>query len=523
MKQILLLPALVLNAQNPGIQVRIIHQPWSTMPVPRDLSSPEGSLAAVIRVLLDGGEIRPLFAKSIQGRLPSDLIKAQPEKTQALLRPLVMDEVHQAGDGAAILSVLGDGSLSVRYLEFEEGHWACLGEDGTATMEEGRKLAGRFLSGQVKSTPQAPIAHAEAKLASFVSYLDKHGKEPKELLLEAMASHRLTALGEIHNRPLSWATYTALVQDPRFAQRVGTLFLELPANGQVLMDRFLAADGLDPSPLLDILRDLYHDGWPDQAMVDFLSTLWKVNHFLPMGRKIRVCLVDQAWDWRAIRTKEDLPKLQQDRDSLMARRILEDLEQNTDPRHAVFLVGYLHLPAKLTLRLDPSNKLQNAGTRLREKLGNQLYAVMQHGPVLANSGGGVYGRIRQGLFDEAFLHKGNQPLAFALPGSPFGQEPFDSSWDLRGYQGTYGGAFDAYLYLGPLEQETFAPMVPGFYTEAYATEVDRRCQLLYGTGVKEAEDLKGSDAAAITEGAARLWGQPRQWIGKLGPVGAWRK
>lgn len=523
MRQLLLLPALVLNAQTSAIQIRALHRPLAAMPTPQDLSTPEGAFAALMQVLIEGGELRPVFAKNFQKRLPSGRIKPQPEKTLAVLRPLIIEEVHQAGEGAAILATLGDGSVSVRYLEFEENHWANLGEDDAASLDKARQAATRFLSGRVKASKHTPIANPEAHLATFVKHLEQHGKAPKELLLEAMGTHRLTALGELHNRPTSWATYEGMVEDPRFAERVGTLYLELPGNGQALMDQFLANDSLNPEPVVEILRDLFQVGWPDQAMVQFLCTLWKVNHRLAPEKRIRVRLVDQHWNWREVQTKADTKKLDQARDPLMAENILADLAQNKDSRNAVFLVGYLHLPAQLSLRLDPATKHQNAGTLLRHELKSQFFAAIQHGPVLANAGGAVYGRIRQGLFDEAFARHGSQPVAFLLPGSPFGKEPFDCSWDLRGYAGTYGGAFDAYVFLGPLDQERFAPQVPGFYTEAYAKEVDRRCQLRFGAGVKEVEDLTWNDAAALTAGAARLWGQPRHWIPKLGPVDAWRK
>jgi hypothetical protein len=522
-KLTLFLPALVLHAQDGGIQVRALHLALEAMPPARDLSTPEGAYTAVIRVLLEGGELSPLFAKALQERVPKGVIKPRSEKTQALLRPLRLEEVHQLGDGAAVVATLGDGQLTVRYLEFEEGRWASLGEDEAGSLEKGRKLAARFLSGKVKAVRQAPAAQPDAKLATFVKHLRTCGAEPKELLLEAMASHRLTALGEIHARPLSWAAYTRLVQDPRFAQRVGTLYLELPRNGQGLMDRFLASDTLDPEPVVEILRDVQHAGMPDQALVGFLCELWKVNRALPPEGRLRVRLVDQDWNWREIRTKEDAPRLTQDRDPLMAQAILEDLAGPAGARNAVFLVGYLHLPGKLAPKLDPASPIQNAGTLLRERLGAGLFTVLQHGPVLTNRGGEVHGRVRGGLFDEAFARLGNRPVAFPLAGSPFGLEPFDSSWDLRNCQGTYGGAFDAYLYLGPLEGETFSPIIPGFYTEAYAREVERRCRLVYAEGIKDVEDLKGSDAAALTEGALRLWGRPRTWAAGLGPMEAWRR
>jgi hypothetical protein len=502
------------------LTVRSLSRSLDSMPAARDCSTPEGAYAAVTRAVLERSEdLATLFARSIRSRVPKGKLKALSEARQAALRNLRLEEVREAGDGAAVIATV-NGEVLARYFVFEDGRWASLGEDGAADMDEARNLAARFLASRPVA-PEAARPDPEASLASCVKYLQQSGQSPKEFLLAAMQAHRLTAIGELHHRPQSWATYREVVEDPRFAAHVGTLYMELPRHAQLRIDRFMAAATLDVAPVVDTLRDISDTGTPDQSMVDFLSALWKVNRALPAASKVRVRLVDQSWDWEKVRTAADLKQLVcDDRDGLMAQTILDDLEADGRGRNAVFMVGYLHLPSGLTLRVDPKTRYQSAGERLRQKLGAQLFTLVQHGPILAN-GGAAYGRTRQGLFDEAFARIGERPVAFPLAGSPFGKEPFDSAYDLRGYAGTYGSTFDGYLYLGPLEQERFAPLVPGFYSKAYAREVDRRCRLVHGGSLKEVQGVE-APPEALTAGSLRVCGQPRDWIAKLGPRDAWR-
>jgi hypothetical protein len=506
--------------------LRVIGKTLSEMPPGHDASTPEGAYAGLTRATAVGtDDLRPFFASKVHARLPKNGLKPRSEPGRSQLLALRIEEVHQLGESAAVIGRKADKEFDLWFLEREEGRWVLLGNDTFPTIEAARSKVQTSLAALAKPAKAAPVANPDAHLAGFVTHLQKEGREPKELLLEAMKGHRLTGLGEIHNRPRSWAAYQTLVADPRFAQRVGTIYVEHPRNGQPLMDQFLASKALDVAPLLDLLRTKHDHGWPDQAMVDFFATLWKVNQALPEAQRVRVRLVDQPWEWTEVRVKEDLKKLVWDRDELMAGAILEDLARPGDGRNGVFIVGYLHLLRGRDPRQDPRVRFESAGERIRQKLGSQLFTVMQHGPVMTNNGM-VSGRVQRGLFDEAFGRCGDRPMAFPLGTSPFGKAAFDCSPDTQNYTGptaTYGGIFDAYLYLGPLETETFSPLVPGFYTDAYAQEVDRRYQLSSGTGVKEAMGLKGSGGADITEGLLRVYGRPMPWVAQLGPREAWRK
>ena len=530
MRTLFLLPALVLSAAEPPTPVmRVIATPLSAMPSGHDASKPEGTYAALLRAYGNGiADITPLFHSKLHARLPKTGLKPKPEPERSEILGGRIEEVYQLGDLAAIIGITGPvekEGVDLWFLECEGGRWVLLGNDTFSSLEKARAKALKSLlsfSKMAKAPAVKPVSNPEAHLATFTKYLGAAGSDPKAFLLESLERHQLVAFGEVHNRVASWDLLIRLVQDPTFAERTGTIYLELPSHAQPLMDRFLASETLDLEPVRDILRSIFHSGWPCKDEVDFMAALWAVNRKLEPARRLRVVLVDQSWDWSGVKTKDDLVKLKSDRDALMAERIQADLKTLPDKRHALFQVGYLHLPSNLKEKGGGAS-YPSAGQRLRAVLGSQFFTVIQHSPIMGNRGGQLDGRVRRGLFDEAFAKVGNKPVAFVLAGSPFGKEPFDMAMDLRGFEGSYEGVFDGYIFLGPLDQDRYSQVAPGFYTDAYALEVERRCQLQFGSGVKAAEDLSGSDGKALEAGMARWMGKPAVWVDKLGPVDAWRK
>jgi hypothetical protein len=124
------------------------------------------------------------------------------------------------------------------------------------------------------------------------------------------------------------------------------------------------------------------------------------------------------------------------------------------------------------------------------------------------------------LFETAFARLANRPMAFPLDHGPFGEQLFDASLDLV-TSDPYRAAFDAFLYLGPLENEIVSPLIPGFYTDEYAREVDRRYRLMNGRGLDADPEIGEVSGEALRRLRAQWWGQPRREWQKLGPLDAW--
>jgi hypothetical protein len=111
-------------------------------------------------------------------------------------------------------------------------------------------------------------------------------------------------------------------------------------------------------------------------------------------------------------------------------------------------------------------------------------------------------------------------MAFPLTAGPFGEQPFDALSDQR-TASTYRDGYSAYLYLGPLRDELFSPLIAGFYTDEFVSELDRRHRLSSKKGLVESYRLPELDAPTFIGWMGSSWGKPRRKWQRLGPINAW--
>lgn len=525
-----LVPAVDAAGDQDEIVVYSVGKKVADFPEDNDFSTPEAAYATINRLCADGtGDWRAVSSKRVNKEVPLGDFKMEPVSAEVAHRfrtAEILEVRIYRGEYAQVTARLDNvrHPIDTRSFAWEGGRWLNEGNDRYATVEEAAAKFDQLIRrrndlAQIK--PRPPVADPETALAPYVEYLRAHGQPPQDYVLEALAEHRLVVIGEIHHRPTYWALNSQVVQDPRFARTTGTIYLELPMHAQSLVDEFLAAETLDPAPVIAMLRDNLWTGWPDQAMLDFFIAVWQTNRGLDQDQRIRIVLVDMKRPWRELVREGNLKKYDTDRNKLMADNILSDMERQADPRHALFIVGYAHIE---TLRLAGAEQpFANAGRHLREQLGTEMFIIVQHGPVITNMGR-VSGRTCLGLFDEAFAVNGHAAVAFSLRDSPFGRQRYDLNGDrCDSSMSLFAEAFDGYLYLGPMEEEVFSPLIPGFYTDEFVQELDARYQLLAGKGLAEGIGLPRGDAQSFEKWMNRSWGQPRDWRHQLGPVTAWHQ
>jgi hypothetical protein len=510
------------------VQVYPINKTVADLPAGDDLSKPELAYATIHRHVAAGDiNWQSLSVPRMGPRLPAPSPAPKPVSPRAAQGWLgaTIVEVRFVSDTIAyvIATWPQSGSVDLRTFEFDGGRWLNAGNKQADTLEAARKIVDDAAGEKrTAATYRKKAVYPENYLKPFVDFLQSSAQDPKEFLLKSLADHKLTIVGEIHHRPTYWKLNSDVVSDERFAKSAGVVYLELPSNDQHLVDRFLASETLDTTPVIQMLRDNLWMGWPDQAMLDFFVAVWKTNQNLPKDKRVRIVLVDMQRPWKLINKQSDWRPYEDDRNELMANNILKDLfaHSSDDPRHGLFIVGYEHAAKNLKQQSDAS-VIKTAGWRLSQVLGNQCYAIMQHSPVLGGEGN-VYGRVGRGLFDSAFKAIDYKPAAFPLSGSPFGGEPFDASADWA-CTGSYQDAFDAYLYLERLEDEYFSPLIDGFYTDDFVKELDRRYRITQEKGLVEAEGLDDLTGASFVKWMSNSWGQPRDWKNQLGPIDAWRR
>jgi hypothetical protein len=379
-------------------------------------------------------------------------------------------------------------SYSIRVMCFENGNWLNFFENGGGLPLEGwhEYFYTNSPNWLTKLRRSNEVRTVSTDTLAFVNYVKQHGVEPKEFLLKTLSQYPLVIYGEVHRRKVSWDLLSNLLDDPRFSETIGTIFVEMPAYQQDEFDRFYASKELDTEILLDIMRSLQIEGWYDRGEYEFLVNVWKLNQTLPTDKKIRVVPTDEQAPWKLLQTTEDFKKWEEksmDRNTRMADVVAHTLKTKTDTRNCLFIVGYghahkTHIPGGYSSAQGQEPAL-TAGAQLLQRLSNKnIFTVLQHVPMMQNIGG-AKGFVRQGLFDAVLEITGNKPVAFKLAGSPFGTEAYDADFDdaFDSRAENYADNFDGYIFLQPLKDEDNDYLLYDIISDNFIKEMERRAAL----------------------------------------------
>lgn len=522
------------------LRVYQVGKTVAEFPDVEDLSTPEAAYANFNRLSVGGdpNAWRAVSVRRLRDRLPAPETgrrEVPPEVVRRRLNARILEVRVFRQTVAMVLAeatrVPPGGTAELRYIdvrafELEDGRWRNFGNGAAGSLERGRVLFAETCAQRVGKAPRPAVENPQAYLEPFVTYLQAHGEDPHAFVMRALRTHQLVIMGEVHHRPRYWAFNAALVQDPDFPKHVGTIYLELPSNDQGLIDGFLAAGELDRMPVIEMLRDVLWMGWPDEGVLDFFVSVWKVNQGLPPEQRLRIVLADMQRPWKEVQRAEDWQRYNVDRDAFMAESLLRDRREHPEEsRNGFFIVGAGHTMLACNHPTYPPmpDPIEAAGWHLLQALGREnVYAILEHMPAETNVGQ-VQGRACLGLFDSAFAATGSRPVAFPLDTGPFGAERVDTFPDLQ-IASSYRDGYDAYLYLGPLEEESFSSLIPSFYTDEFVSELDRRYRMMYGTGLVEAGIVKKLDAESFVAWMDENWGKARrEWQrDNLGPMNAWQ-
>lgn len=416
----------------------------------------------------------------------------------------------------------GTSIIEARMLQRIDGSWLNAGSSSFESLVQARAAyaarCARSLGGRL-APPLPGDKGSQERLDGLIAFLREKARPPEALLGSALGKHALVLVGECHHRPRYWNFLTEWIRRNEGNCPLGSLYLELPSHGQAWLDRFLASSDGDPTPVLRLLQDVLVFGWPDQALLDFLQALRIVNLRRPPERRIRCRCVDMPRPWARIRNVKDWQRYDRDRHRYMAETILADRRGRPKDEHGLAVLGALHVLDHA--RHFEGSVLPTTAWWLRQELGEgAVFTVFSHMPILPNMGA-ARGRLRGGLFDEAFLGHENRPVAFLLKGSPFGREPFDAFPD-EPCRVDWGEAYDAYLYLGRLDDELHSPLIAGFYDEPFYREIERRHELTYGRSWWKTVGCRSS-AGSFRSWMGLRWGRARFSPRALASMKRWRQ
>lgn len=426
------------------------------------------------------------FALDFDPEAPDEIVE---ERTlNRILNDSIISIISYRDSAAVILTQEAqDDYFLLNLCWIEDGRWVNGGQDYAESEAQAVEKASRLIKISYANIPRIEsMSQIPTDTTKFVDFVKSIHESPEEFILGKLKKHRLVINGEYHRRKVSWDMLKRLIAMDGFAETTGCIFLEDPSWRQFTMNEFMESDSLDVEKIYEIFRDSQTTGWFDRGEMEFLCELWHLNKSLPAERRIAVILTDYQLPYSRLKSGDDLTR-QEDRDTHMAETIFNYLQNSSDRRSSLFLVGCAHAHKHGAPGFNPTmsngSRGLTAGSRLCDLLGgDNVFTIFQHAFSSDNNGRNK-SPIRGGIFDYAFAQNDNRPIGFDLKGTPFGEEPFDGFYE-RKYlisSGSYYDNYDGYLFLHQLENEPKSTPLIEIYTDEFVAELKRRAEIL-GTG-----------------------------------------
>jgi hypothetical protein len=340
----------------------------------------------------------------------------------------------------------------------------------------------------------------DAHLRPYVDVLEKQALAPVDFVLNAMKNHQLLIFDDgLHTAVEPFEFYQQILETPAFNSRVKTVFIELlPLTRQPAIDAYLSADEENPELLFPAFQDATGFGLAYKTYFDLMRTIYNVNATLPDAERLKVYGVNSPTYWSEIRTSEELALYRDGkigRDNYMYGIILDRMNSFETNARAMFLTNSRH--AYNGIRQNNGQFYWNTATFFRQWHPGATYTIRFHSPSLhlerraadpttARTDQGLedkivkWARIGDGIWDSAFAALQNRPMGFALPGTPFGREPYIGNHMLDVKPGqTMGDAYDGVIFLAPMEALRKTAILDIIYTDEFKLEVARRYRIHY--------------------------------------------
>ena len=339
---------------------------------------------------------------------------------------------------------------------------------------------------------------AQESVSPHLADLRAHGREPVAFVLDQLDRHDLVVFDDaLHTLVEPFEFYGSLLREPAFRARARYVFLEaIPLNQQRHIEAYLAAPEPDPRLLYPAFQNgLSGDGFPYGTYFDLLATVHGVNRALADSERIRVVAVGSPSYWSEIETARDIEVFRQGLDAYdytMYAMIRSTLGSGGK---GIFLTNTRH--AYQAVRHADGSLSWNATTYFHEREPERAVSIRFHAPQLViervredtsavRTTEGLdridyrWDRMEGGAWDRAFRDHGNGPVAVPLAGTAFGRAPYVGNHMLDVAPGTtMADAYDAVIFLAPLEELRQTALVGELYTPEFRVELARRLRLLY--------------------------------------------
>lgn len=355
------------------------------------------------------------------------------------------------------------------------------------------------------------------KVNEYGEVIKKTGEDPVRFVQQKLETHDLILFDDgLHSAFEPFVFYRELISAPN--TKLDYVFIEvLGLNSQPYIDAFLNSKTRDKNLLSKVFQDDFSGlGWRYETYLDLLSTVWEVNHRqTDEKKKIKVIGVDQPVYWEGIHTRQDYDiflKSHIARDYFMYRTITEQMDNFNSGKKGIFLSNTRHVYKNI--RNSKDVPYWNSGTFFYRWHPGKTYAIRIHNVMLSITAADQekknltsqgldhvkYSWIspEKGIWEEAFKLNQNRPVAFSLKDNPFGRATYIGNHMLHADPTqTMYDAYDALIFLAPLDTLHFSAKMNFFYTGAFKKELKRRIKIIYGENLDTF--LKNHQAKTIDE------------------------
>jgi len=335
----------------------------------------------------------------------------------------------------------------------------------------------------------------------YYNVLKKQGQQPATFVTKKLQKYDLIVFDDaLHAAVEPFEFYTNYIR--KQPHTLDYLFVEVfSITAQPLIDSFLQCEIKDTSILAGVFKMDFGLGWPYQTYLDLLLTVWKVNQHLEENQQIRVIGVDQPIYWESLHNRRDFNLFKQSliaRDYFMYSIIEKYMDGFSGTKKGFFLTNTRH--AYKCIKNKDGQIYWNAGTFLHQWHPGKTYAIRFHNMILNIKSlkknvthGSMQGldrleytwaRMDNGLWDSAFARNQNLPVAIPLKNNVFGRHPYWGNHMNNVLAGqTMYNAYDAIIFLKPLEETQFSAHTKFYFTEAFKSELVHRINVIHGHNI----------------------------------------
>ena len=372
-------------------------------------------------------------------------------------------------------------------------------------------------------------------LQPYIKVLSEQGKEPITFIIDNFQDHDLILFDDaLHTAVEPFDFYQKLIKTPSFFNYVKYIFIEVfPVNKQHSIDSYFESDPENKELLYPAFQDdINGTGWSYKTYFDLLHTIYTLNKTLPEDEHLKVICVSNPTYWPEIKTVRDLELFQKSMrsyDFVMYKMIAVELDNFENGKKGVFLTNTRHAYKGIKNR---KNELYwNTGTFFHQWHPGKTYSVRFHNVQLFLQKNKtttiLWDRIGGGIWDSAFEDFGNKPIAIPLKENVFGNENYVGNHMLNvAPNQTLYDAYDALIFLGPLEKMHKTAKVDFIYTNEFKKELERRYYFLFSKEQlnKQFEEYKVTTVEELID--KTFVAEPKKTLPQIkliGPVEAWKK